>query len=44
MLVGDTQRDKEFMLVGGNMMQFSLSGEGTNVSMHFLHALFVLIV
>ena len=44
MLVNDTQIDGKLLVVGGHVMEFSLAGEGTKVSMHSLRTLFVLII
>ena len=44
MLANDTQIDGEFLVVDRYIMIFSLAGEGTKVSMHSLHTLFVLII
>ena len=44
MLLNDTQIYEELLMVGGCIMEFSLAGEGTKVSMHSLHTLFILII
>ena len=44
MLYEALQEEDVTLVVGGQIMGFSLAGEGTKVSMHSLRTLFVLII
>ena len=44
MLIEALRREDVVMVVDQYIMGFSLAGEGTKVSMHSLHTLFVLII
>ena len=44
MLMEASRGEDVTLVVGYTMMEFSLAGEGTKVSMHSLRALFVLII
>ena len=44
MLMEAPRGEVVILVVGGYTMKFSLAGEGTKVSMHSIHTLFVLII